>query len=738
MRPELTGYSDLLSVPAGGSLRFMVSTDCPHYRATLVRLRHGDRHPAGPGLREAEHREIFERELDGQKQQAVAGSFAWAEPSAAIQVSSLTACAWLWPTTPQLGRRQGIVASDGVFSLALDRDGRLEFRVETDGGSRSLTLEVPLEPYVWVMAAASYDGVSGEASLLAHTDDLRSSYIGTRTKSVRLPPNTMARPLGAITLAAERISRAPTPLPEGLYNGKIDTPLLLPSYVFDLAGLARSERRPDGLLALWDLTFNSDEPDLLRDQSGTGLDAQLVNLPTQAVTAHNWTGDVFDYRLRPAEYNAIHFHDDDLEDARWRPSFEFSVPEDLPSGIYAMRLEADGAVEDRLPFVVRPRLGRPQAPIGLLLPTFTYLAYANEHILSRSIEMFGESGSKLLEGVEGGPVEEYLSHHPELGLSIYDLHSDGSGVCYSSRLRPIPNMRPDYQFWQTGGPERFAADLYISDWLEEKGFAFDAFTDDDLHQDGEELLRSYRAIVTGTHPEYWTAPMLDALESYLLSGGRLLYLGGNGFYWVTGVSASKPYVIEVRRGINGNRAWESHPGEIHMTSTGEMSSLWRYHGRSPNRLVGVGYSSQTYSRGPAAGYVRTPESYDPAVSFIFEGVGDEPIGDFGLISDGAAGYELDRFDNALGTPQRAYRLATSAGRHSSAYLICVEDLQCSQLDQDGQTNENVRSDIAYLPYPNGGAVFSVGSINWCASLSHAGYRNNVSQITENVLRRFLD
>ena len=40
--------------------------------------------------------------------------------------------------------------------------------------------------------------------------------------------------------------------------------------------------------------------------------------------------------------------------------------------------------------------------------------------------------------------------------------------------------------------------------------------------------------------------------------------------------------------------------------------------------------------------------------------------------------------------------------------------------------------------PNGGAVFSTGSIAWCGSLSHNDYDNNVSRITENVLRRFVD
>ena len=32
--------------------------------------------------------------------------------------------------------------------------------------------------------------------------------------------------------------------------------------------------------------------------------------------------------------------------------------------------------------------------------------------------------------------------HPELCGSLYDSHLDGSGVCYTSRLRPVLNFAP--------------------------------------------------------------------------------------------------------------------------------------------------------------------------------------------------------------------------------------------------------------------------------------------------------
>ena len=51
-------------------------------------------------------------------------------------------------------------------------------------------------------------------------------------------------------------------------------------------------------------------------------------------------------------------------------------------------------------------------------------------------------------------------------------------------------------------------------------------------------------------------------------------------------------------------------------------------------------------------------------------------------------------------------------------------------------NPLVRADMVFLEYPNGGAVFSTSAIAWCGSLSFNNYTNNVSRITENVLKRF--
>ena len=98
------------------------------------------------------------------------------------------------------------------------------------------------------------------------------------------------------------------------------------------------------------------------------------------------TGPSFSIRgVTPAEptHDAVHFHDDDVSDVQWPETFRFDAPNDLPSGVYAMRLRGDG-MEDHIPFLVVPPSGRPTAPLALLMPTFSYLAYATSCSTSRN------------------------------------------------------------------------------------------------------------------------------------------------------------------------------------------------------------------------------------------------------------------------------------------------------------------------------------------------------------------
>lgn len=380
------------------------------------------------------------------------------------------------------------------------------------------------------------------------------------------------------------------------------------------------------------------------------------------------------------------------------------MPDDLQSGVYAFRLETDVSV-DYVPLFVRPGKQAARGKIVYLAPTNTYLAYANERLYEQAQAYMGDD-YVLPE------QDRFLSDHPELGKSIYDLHHDGSGEQYSSRLRPILNIRPHYRNWRA--VRHFFADLYITGWLEKQQQPYDVITDEDLHLEGQELLAPYKVIVTGSHPEYWTRPMLIALKQYLAAGGRLMYLGGNA----------------------GTRSSDTPPGQIYHSTTGEPGGLWRHYGFVPQSVVGVGFTALGGING--CGYKRLPDSYDPAAAFIFEGIGeDEIIGDFGLVMGGAVGDEIDRFDHDLGTPKHALRLATSTGL-DDYYQVVHEDLLFTAPGQGGRDNPLVRADMTYFDIAGGGAVFSVGSINWAGSMAWNSYDNNVARISDNVLRRFLE
>ena len=80
-------------------------------------------------------------------------------------------------------------------------------------------------------------------------------------------------------------------------------------------------------------------------------------------------------------------------------------------------------------------------------------------------------------------------------------------------------------------------------------------------------------------------------------------------------------------------------------------------------------------------------------------------------------------------------LASSFG-HSDSYQLAVEDQLVTGPGTGGSQHPLVRADMVYFEGPNGGAVFSVGSISWCGSLSYNEGDNNVARITANVLRRF--
>ena len=703
---RIVSYCDPISVRPGDEVRFMVSSlDGEPFDGGLVRLICGDISPGGHGYEETPVGSALDGRYAGQCQPTVMGSYALVPPHPFLQRLEdlrLELCAF--PT--RHGGTQALVSSqgdEGGFALEL-QEGVPCLRLGVATRDEAvLRAERPLTLRRWTRLRARFEAAEGRLELsvdpLVTAPGDRATaraWTGTARATARVASN------GPLVFAARLRAGAR----DQHYDGRLDACRLGAS----VSG--EPEVRFD-----FSLDIGTDR---IRDTGPHALQGQTSQLPARAVPGVAWTGDVHDWRADPSHYGAIHFHSDDLADAGWETTCSFTVPADLPSGVYAFRSQI-GESTDHAVFFVQPSPEAPPAPVAFLAPTITYRAYANIRLTVSPDHVFGNWTEAEVAN------DRFLAEHPECGLGCYEHHADGHGVAHSSHLRPVMNLKPGGGLWS------FNADTNVVAWLDHTGIAHDVITDDALHAEGDDLLSRYRVVVTGTHPEYWTTPMLDALERWLSSGGRLMVLGANGFYWRTGVHESVPGAVEVRRTEDGTRAWIAEPGEYHMETTGELGGLWRRLGRPPNRVSGAGFAAQGFS---TSGHYRRSSAWnDPRVAFAVAGLSDrDTFGDHGTVGGGAAGQEIDRFDAALGSPAHTIVLASSEG-HPPDMLQTKEEFLASGFPIPGTA---VRADVVFFETPGGGAVFSTGSIAWAGSLATDKYDNDVAKLTTNVLRRFID
>jgi len=737
----LLAYTDRDSVAPGEEVRVMVSCrDAESYEAALCRITGPEAGTAGSPFAPEPVASAIDGPHPARWQRMHAGSWAHVpEGDALLGLESFSVQAFLWPTTPAKGR-QAILgrweeSAGAGFLLAIDGAGAVEFRIgDGEGGQAAVTTGRPLVARRWTLVSATFDAAAGRLSVREEPVDAPGFHgVGAAEASA----TSAIRPtgVGPLLFAAWRDLREGSPTAHlgvgvgGCYNGKIERPALV-------RGLADAEMRwrlaaPDALPArltpsvvgLWDFTRDI-STEFVRDIGPHRMDGRIVNLPARAMTGRLWDGSVLDWTRDPTHYGAVHFHDDDLADANWEADLVFAVPADAKSGCYSVRLTANGVTFDAV-FYVRPPRGTRTNRVAFLAATATYIAYQNHR--GRFMSLANEFYQGRLMVFDR--IDTALMTMPEMGLSCYDRHSDGSGVCYSSRHRPANNVRPTGRHWN------YNVDMFIVDWLEHLGVGYDVVTDEDLHREGLDLIAGYDVVVTGSHPEYDSLEMLTALEGYAAQGGRLMYMGGNGFYWRVAWHPTRPGILEVRRTEDGVRTWDALPGEYYMSFDGAYGGLWRRQGRPPQRLAGVGFISQGFD---ACSYFRRTEaSRDARAAFMFDGIDDEILGDFGLLQGGAAGLEIDCADPELGTPPHALVVARSE-EHSNTYELVSEEVRVPHGGTDAVANPAIRADITFFETPAGGAVFSTGSIAYAGALPVDGFDNNIARLTGNVLRRFMD
>jgi N,N-dimethylformamidase len=702
----LTGYADRISVRAGDKISFKVSSEGPGpYNAMLVQIVRGDTNPSGPPQKFEDLSDLFDGRFPSRRQQAWPGSYAHIDAAKDAKLpAALSVEALIWPTLPDDGPQTVLSRRDtksgAGFALVMTPEGMV-----LEVGGAKVTTGKKLRSRIWYRVWASADPATG--MLRVGQQPLKRAYASDDEGEANATASGMkleaAQP---ILIGAESATDRPA---TRCFNGKIEAP--------KIAGLAA-----------WDFARRIGTLEV-EDTGPNGLHGVLVNLPTRAMKGASWTEAERDWKRAPDQYAAIHFHDDDLHDCGWANDFSFTVPKGLKSGVYGMQLSC-GPHRDVIAFFVRPQMGKPQAKVCYLAASFTYQVYTN---FSR-----GQYDAAFKKKVaDWKAAANNPDEHKDYGLATYNYHRDGSGVAYSSHLRPLLTWRPDFLSFDDplgSGLRHLPADTHLTGWLDRMGIACDVVTDHDLHEKGVELLRPYKVVLTGSHPEYHTVETLNALQTYTETGGRLMYLGGNGFYWRVALSKHVPGAIEIRRTEGGIRTWAAEPGEYYHSFDGQYGGLWRRSDRPPNMLCGIGFSSQGTFVGNH--YRQAKAARDNHHAWIFEGVKDEAFGGYGFSGGGAAGFELDRVDHRLGSPLNTVVLASSEGHERKNFVVVHEERLGLATTIPGQTLEQlIRADMVYIDRPKGGAVFSVGSITYCGSLPHNAFDNDVSRLTFNVINR---
>lgn len=158
----------------------------------------------------------------------------------------------------------------------------------------------------------------------------------------------------------------------------------------------------------------------LISSGAAALELEAVNLPTFCTTSSRWNGSSFDPRLEPSHYDAIHCHDDDLGPLSWPACFRADLPRDAASGVYAFEIAHERGTDQIVFFVVA---SAPRNRLLFLVPTATYLAYADEFLPEHLYEW------KCPDRGQQFAIDNNLR-------SLYDYHSDASGVSICSYRKP--------------------------------------------------------------------------------------------------------------------------------------------------------------------------------------------------------------------------------------------------------------------------------------------------------------
>jgi hypothetical protein len=306
----------------------------------------------------------------------------------------------------------------------------------------------------------------------------------------------------------------------------------------------------------------------------------------------------------------------------WTTSFTVATAASWTSGVYAAKLISPQGNEFDVMFVVRP--ANPSAGIAVVLPTNTYNAY-----------------------------NAWAGHNQ---------YTDGQ----DGEQRVVTMQRPNIQtaIGPTGAINHtLYSDLLLLNWMTSAGVTYDVYSDLDVDGSGAAWMPQYKAIVLGSHPEYWTQTARENLISYQSIGGRVISTGGNCIYEEMSYTANRSAIIF--RNTAGDR------------------NLFQNLGEFESDILGTSYN-------PASYLDFYPYEVVTDHSFL-NGTGLSVGATFGSTgyNVAASGWEVDWAASGI-----------------SDLVVIAQGL-----------NPNGGASMCYLPTSAGGWVFTTGSISFNGSIA---------------------
>jgi hypothetical protein len=358
--------------------------------------------------------------------------------------------------------------------------------------------------------------------------------------------------------------------------------------------------------------------------------------------------------------------------SRWHQQ-RVTAPE--RSGLYYFHARNMAGDFFSFPWIVMP--AAPQASIAVLTSNITWNAYNNFGGRSNYVNQAGLPGRPVLH------ARQELQRFTQPGVWPYEVTAAPLSF---DRPEPFNCVPADAQITDPveGRLESAMApaEWRLLGWLEREGFAYDLYSETELHF-GRLPLDHYKVLILNTHPEYWSREMYFQVKEWVYErGGKLMYLGGCGLL-----------------------------AEVEFVD--EQTILCRQEERHDLRqepaalLLGVAYSHSGYQSG--APYRVLDDRH-----WAFANTGLKDGDRFGHNSlhercpGGASGHELDKISPE--SPPNLHHLAK------------------------GDNPDDSGADLVIFETPSGGAVFSAGSLCWTLSII---VDEGVSRVTANVLRHFL-